>query len=54
MGADDSNEGNGPGLCLEHEWVLTRAVLDGHGALRVFLCRWCGAEAVQPASGDGR
>jgi len=36
----------------DHVWLLVRAVLDGKGALRVFRCERCGAEAVQPASGD--
>jgi len=52
VSADDSNEGNEPGACLEHQWLFARAVLDGKGALRVYRCRHCPAESVEPASGD--
>jgi hypothetical protein len=35
-----------------HWWLLVRAVLDGRGAWRVLRCWFCGAESVEPASGD--
>lgn len=35
-----------------HVWVLVEAVLDGAGAWRLWRCERCGAEAVEPASGD--
>ena len=41
----------GVGDC-PHEWRLVLAVLDGRGAWRELRCGLCGAEAVEPASGD--
>lgn len=46
MGDDDTNEGRGPGECLEHVWEFTGTQLvHGEGAYMEFECVRC--EAIE-------
>lgn len=46
MGADDANEGTGPGECPGHDWQLEQVVLAGDGAHLHKTCTRCGADVI--------
>ena len=50
-GADDANQGNGPGECAGHVFVIEQLQVDGLRLRRALACR-CGAIAYQGAPGD--
>lgn len=47
MGADDSNEGHGPGECPEHVWVMRGMTLAGDGTHVDYGCARCPAVMVE-------
>lgn len=46
VGADDPNEGTGPGECVEHVVVLTEVLVVNDRLARAAVCARCGAPAV--------
>ncbi|MDN5931402.1 MAG: hypothetical protein L0I24_10125 [Pseudonocardia sp.] len=46
MGADDANQGNGPGECVEHVWRVTGMTLTAAGAHVDHECERCEALLV--------
>lgn len=47
MGADDANEGTGPGECIEHVFKLRAVTFSLSGAYRELQCVRCGAEVMR-------
>lgn len=52
MGADDANEGNEPGACLEHEWDLAEVDFTARGAQMVHHCKHCPAVWMERSAAD--
>jgi hypothetical protein len=46
VGADDANQGNGPGECVEHVWAMTGMTLAGDGTHVDYSCERCPAVLV--------
>lgn len=42
MGVDDRNEGDGPGECPGHAWLLVEAVAAADGSYVEQVCSRCG------------
>jgi hypothetical protein len=47
VGADDRNEGHGPGECVEHRWVMAGMTLAGDGTHTDYECARCAAVMVE-------
>lgn len=46
MGADDRNEGDNPGECIEHAWVTVQGIAARDGGYVEQECARCGALLV--------